>query len=145
MGGRVMAERSVPWVMGTVAQSGVRVADPAPPDRPARCAAKATQVEADIVELERLKAGAGARGDRRGRERLDAALDLQRRRLGWLAAYAVAPREDLEARLAAIRDELGEDGRRYLVNGLPAGLAGDQRFMGLLAEAAIVTFALEAE
>jgi hypothetical protein len=143
---RVMgATVRVPWVVGTTARSGPRVAEPAPPDRPTRCAAKAARVEADIAELEGRRASVGDGGDPRQRERLEAEVAFQRRRLEWLAAYAVASREDLEARLAVIHDELGEDGRGYLVRGLPPQLARDQRLMSLLGEAAVITFALEAQ
>ena len=131
----------VPWVVGTSARSGAAPADRPAPDRPTRCVAKAARIEADIVELDRLREAAG---DARRRERLEASIALQRRRVGWLATYAVAARGALEARLAVIHGELGADGREYLVHGLPARLANDQRFMGLLAEAAIVSFALEA-
>jgi uncharacterized membrane protein len=129
--------------MGTVA-GAARPAPVPPPDPKAVCARKLAQIEADIRYLETARAGLRKDAGRRGREVLEGAVSFQLRRIEWLKTAARTKRADLEARLAAIEAELGEDGRRFLAQGLPESLAKDQRFMDLLGEAAIIKYVLEA-
>ncbi len=131
----------VPWLPGTRAETATW-APAAKLGRAARCERKAAHVQDD---LQLLKALAERPAERTRREHLEAEAALQERRLGWVAAAAVARREALISRAAEIEVDLGEEGLGYLDRGLPAERQRDQRLLDLLSELAIIRFALEGE
>ncbi len=127
----------VPWVVGTVVQTRPFVAVE-PPSLETRCERKRVQITGMVAWLEgrasRYPAGS------RARQTLQAALELQRRRLEWLRDAQAATPQALAARRRAVEEELGADGLSYLENGLPEERIGDQRFEFGLCELALIRF-----
>jgi hypothetical protein len=76
------------------------------------------------------------------RMRLEAEIALQERRVAWLEAAGSARDRELLSRQREIERDLGEEGLGYLAHGLPEERRRDQRFLDLLAELAIIRFAL---